>query len=219
MLAVVMIASMIPAMSLASSAADVVGYRSIVTTDYIVIDGDMDDVYKSSEKITSHYWGKGNSSLLSFEAHTAVTAKGLYVWAEIKDSTLNKTESEGTDVGDKFQIYVRMSNGADTAWGWYDTDYLGRNFKTVRSGALADAEYSSAKLSDGSGWRSETFIPFDGAIDVIDIKSVNISIGLQANDAIGQTNTAYCYDKDARNPYYYEEINGYTLYSPLRLFV
>ena len=129
MLVLVMLAAMVPAMSVVSSAASVASYRSVVTTDSIEIDGNLDDAYRNSDKITSNYWGMGNSSTLSFEAYTVVTTKGLYIWAEIKDNSLNKSESEAVYTGDKFQIYVRMSNVSDSAWGWYEFDYNGKASK------------------------------------------------------------------------------------------
>lgn len=217
LLVAVMLLAMIPVISVASSAASVASYRSIVTTDYIEVDGDLDDAYRNSEKITSTYFGKGDSSILSFEAYTAVTTRGLYIWAEIKDSTLDKPESERAGIGDKFQIYVRFFNGTDNSWGYYDTDYLGRKYKTTKGGTLAEATGATMMLADGSGWRSETFIPFEGAIDFIDIKNLTISIGLQAcNGNGGDTYKAICYDKQATSPYYY---SAYDLYSPLDLFV
>lgn len=231
MLVAVMLLAMIPAMSVASFAADATSYRSIVTTDYIEVDGNMDDAYKNSEKITSTYWGKGDSATLGFEAYTAVTTRGLYVWAEIKDSSFDKSEADAADVGDKFQIYVRVSNGIDSLWGWYDTDYNGKALKhsinsqsdlewTIASGCvfgsevLADATYATMKLADGSGWRSETFIPF-GDMDIIDIKELKISVGFQANNEItGGTKYGLCYNHSKGGDYWY----GYSDYTPLSLF-
>lgn len=231
MLVAVMLLAMIPAMSVASFAADATSYRSIVTTDYIEVDGNMDDAYKNSEKISSTYWGKGDSATLGFEAYTAVTTRGLYIWAEIKDSSFDKSEADAADVGDKFQIYVRVSNGIDSLWGWYDTDYNGKALKhsinsqsdlewTIASGCvfgsevLADATYATMKLADGSGWRSETFIPF-GDLDVLDIKGLKISVGFQANNEItGGTRYGLCYNHSKGGDYWY----GYSDYTPLSLF-
>lgn len=222
LLVAIMIIAMIPTMLMPISAADD-SYITVVTSDKIEIDGILDEAYKNSKQITSGYWGTGNSSGLSFVAYTAVTMKGVHVWAEIKDNSLNKSTSHPADMGDKFQIYIRMSNGTQDVWGWYDIDYNGKVAKTVKSGALAAAENVTTKLSDGSGWRSETFIPFDGALDptVVAINKYNIYVGLQANNAVynpssnSNTYTAYCYDKNPSSAQFY---NSYSLYTPLKLF-
>ena len=215
-LVAVMLVATIPAFS--ASAATVDSYRTTLTSKNIAVDGVLDEAYKTSQKITSSFWGTGNSSNLSFEAYTAVTLRGVYVWAEIKDNSLVKSASHPAGEGDKFQIYIRMSNGTDDVWGWYDTDYNGNISKAVKAGSLGTPTYATTKIYDGSGWRSEIFIPFEGSLTIENVSAAKIYIGLQANNATytngATSNTAYCYDKDARSPYYY---NGNDLYSPLNL--
>lgn len=224
LLVAVMAIAMIPAVMINSSAADVVSYASTVTSEKIELDCVLDEPYKNGQSISSTHWGTGNSSGLNFTAYTAVTFRGVYVWAEIKDNSLNKSTSHPADMGDKFQIYIRMSDGKTDAWGWYDADYNGKTSKGVKAGPLANAETVTSKLSDGSGWRCETFIPFEGVLDPMyaDVGAYKLYIGLQANNAVynpntnSNTYTAYCYDKDPSKAQYY---NKYDLFSPLNLFV
>ena len=222
LLVAIMIVAMIPAVLINSSAADVATYVTTVTSEKIELDGVLDEPYKNSQQITSTSWGTGNSSGLSFVAYTAVTIRGIYVWAEIKDTSLNKDTSHPAGMGDKFQIYVRMNNGVQDAWGYYDTDYNGKTAKTSKGGSLADCENVTVKLSDGSGWRSETFIPFDGVLDpaVAAINTYKLYIGLQANNAIYKPSsnendyTAYCFD-NSNGSSFWSKNDNYTL---LKLF-
>ena len=74
-LVAVMLVATIPAFS--ASAATVDSYRTTLTSKNIAVDGVLDEAYKTSQKITSSFWGTGNSSNLSFEAYTAVTLRGV----------------------------------------------------------------------------------------------------------------------------------------------
>ena len=191
-LVAVMVLGMIPVLSMTSSAADV-GYRTALVADNIKVDGDLDDTYSNSQKITPTYWLAGKKSDVDFVAYTVVTIQGIYVWAEIKDSTLDKATNTAAGAGDKLQVYLRLDNGIDNAWGWYDADYNGNILKRsimskndigyeIPSGSvysdkiLADATYASVKLPDGSGWRSEMFIPF-GELDPLNVLDLDIAVG------------------------------------------
>ena len=211
LLVAVMIMSILPTLAVGAATADG-SYRTTVTAETIKLDGQIDEAYKSSKKISSSYWGSGSASHISFNAYTLATIKGLYVWAEIRDNTLTKTEVTPAGEGDKFQFYVTMGNGTDTSWGWYDMDYTGRISKRVKTGTLADAEYSSVKLADGAGWRAEMFIPFEGSVTPVDVKNIKIHVGLQANN--GDV-SAYCYDEFASGQVYF--YMGTDAYNELKL--
>ena len=90
-LTVVMILGIIPAMSIGANPAintllDYKTYRSVVTSENIAVDGQLDEIYKNAQKITPSHWVVGSSEYVSFEAYTAVTLRGVYIWAEIKDT-------------------------------------------------------------------------------------------------------------------------------------
>ena len=119
-----MLLSVIPTLAVSANPAvstvmDYKNYRTVVTADTILVDGELDDVYKNSQKISSEYWIVGSSSKASFEAYTAITLRGLYVWSEIKDSSLNKSDAVAVTSADRFQIYIKFYDGTDLAWGWY----------------------------------------------------------------------------------------------------
>ena len=130
-LALIIVAAMIPAALLTASAIDGNTYTTVVTAENIVLDGLLDEPYKSSRKVVSSYWGTGRSSQLEFVAYPVVTNEGLYVLAEIKDNSLVKDASHPAGEGDKFQLYVRMNDGMTNVWGWYDVDYNNKLSKTV----------------------------------------------------------------------------------------
>lgn len=194
-LVVVMLVAMIPAFSITTAAADPTSYKTTVTAENVKVDGVLDDAYKYSQKITSVYWHTGSESTADFEAYTVLTVQGIYVWAEIKDTTLDKATSTTVNNGDKFQIYLRLENGTQDTWGWYETDYNGKVAKSTQGSiTLADATYATEKLADGSGWRSETYIPF-GNIDPMNIYSLNISMGFQVNNEVyNGTRYGLCFD-------------------------
>ena len=234
LLVAVMLLAAIPAFSVSANPEldtllDYNTYRSIVTTETIIVDGQLDEVYKNTEKITPSHWVVGSSDFVSFEAYTAVTLQGVYIWAEIKDGVLDKSKDIPADLDDKFQIYIKMDDGVNLSWGWYDTDYNGKMLKHSVMDAsdleipiasdsrysdlpLGDPTYACVKLPDGSGWRSETFIPF--AVDPVNVKFYKVAIGLQANhNSSGEANYSACCDKEAVKSAWY----GYGSYTPLNL--
>ena len=188
------------------------------TAEPIQLDGELDDVYKQSELITSEHavaGSLGTTSDTGFIAYTAASAKGVYVWAEIKDSSLDKNSWESPNHGDKFQVYLKINNGTQSKWGWYHVDYNNRIHKGYFT---ADIGLFTKKLADGSGWRAEIFIPYDGNIPLIDINKLSLSIGLQANNGRlnsgktadnynaatdnNHTHIAYCYDTASGSSYW-----------------
>lgn len=109
-----------------SALMDYKNYRTVVTSETISVDGELDEVYKNSQKISSESWIVGNSSKVSFDAYTALTLRGLYVFAEIKDGSLDKSDATSVTASDRFQIYIKFNDGTDLAWGWYEADYNGK---------------------------------------------------------------------------------------------
>ncbi len=215
MLVIVMLVAMIPAVLIpASAATDPTSYKTVVTADNITVDGDLDDAYKYSQKIIPVKWHTGSKSTVYFEAYTVLTVQGLYVWAEIKDNTLDKATSVGVNDGDKFQLYIKMDNGTDSTWGWYETDYNGKKSVSTQGGSsLVAATTSAQKLPDNSGWRSEIFVPY-GNIDPMDIYGLSISVGLQVNNEVsGGTRYGLCYNHTSGGDHWSTNEN----YTPLSI--
>ena len=214
-LAVVMLAAMIPAFAVTASAADPTSYKTTVTSDNVYVDGDLDDAYKNSHKIVPVKWHTGTKDEVYFEAYTVMTINGLYVWAEIKDNSLDKATSTPVNEGDKFQVYIKMDNGTGNTWGWYETDYNGKKHVSTQGGAgLTAATTATQKLPDGSGWRSELFIPY-GNIDPMNITSLKISIGLQVNNEVDSNNRhGLCFDHSEGASFWSSNAN----YIPLSVY-
>ena len=209
MLVVVMLVAMIPAVLLhASAAADPTSYKTTATSDNIKVDGILDDAYKYSQKMTPVKWHTGSDATVDFDAYSVLTINGLYIWAEIKDSTLDKASSTTVNYGDKFQVYIKMDNGTENTWGWYETDYNNKVSVSTQGGVgLVAATAYSHKLPDNSGWRSEIFIPY-GNIDPLNISNLNIAIGLQVNNEVHNgTRYGLCYDSSNGGAYWSSNAN------------
>ena len=236
-LASIMLLSAIPSLSVGANPAvstlmDYKNYRTVVTSETVALDGELDEIYKNSQKISAGSWIVGNSSKVDFEAYTALTLRGLYVWAEIKDGSLDKSDATSVSESDRFQIYIKFYDGTDLAWGWYETDYNGKvsehsvmSAKDIEDGdypissgcsygnvALKEAQVSTVKLADGSGWRSEIFIPLP--VELLNFTNYDLSIGLQAqNGAYGSSDYGVCYDRtDVQNAWC-----GYDCYKSIAL--
>ena len=88
----------------------------IVEDGAITVDGDLDALYTTGTKIVSYpdedpYFRGGAYEAIkedgdgSFEAYIAVDTTGLYVWAQINDTTIFETTNTNGNDGDCFQIY------------------------------------------------------------------------------------------------------------------
>jgi len=195
LLAAVMLVAIIPSAFITNAAAaDPESIKTVASAESIELDGELDDAYKHSQKIVPNTWHTGTASTVYFEAYTVLTVRGIYIWAEIKDETLDKSAGTSAGSGDKFQIYLKLDNGTQDTWGWYEFDYNGNaSLNTQGSIALSTATVTAKKLADGSGWRSESFIPY-GNIDPLNIYGLKLSIGLQVNNEVsGGTRYGLCY--------------------------
>ena len=166
-LASVMLLAMIPAFSVGASNPEVETlmdakyYRTVITADTIIVDGQLDDAYNGSQKI---YAAAGSTSSVNFKAYTAVTLKGFYVWAEITG-------------GASFRVYNLMDDGRAQAWGWYEISKNGTVTATSKgTTALVDATVSTVET--GSGWRAEIFVPF--AVQLLNFTNYKLNIALSA---------------------------------------
>lgn len=88
----------------------------IVKDGTIIVDAELDDGYLAGTRITSYpdespYRRPGYEYLWStakgdFEAYVSLDTKGMYVYAEIEDSTIHPTTNDDGNDGDFFQIYL-----------------------------------------------------------------------------------------------------------------
>lgn len=124
------------------------GYKSVVTTQNVTVDGVRDDIYDKGDDIKS-YVGTGSDKNSSFVANVVANAQGVYVFADIKDTTLDKQPWEATGMGDKLQVYFKMANHfSSVSWGSFEVDYREERYDTsdYKNGELkADAVAKEAK--------------------------------------------------------------------------
>lgn len=99
------------------------GFKSVVTTQNVTVDGVRDGIYDKSDDIKS-YVGVGTAGEGSFVTNVVANAKGVYLFADIKDTTLDKQPWEATSMGDKLQVYFKMANRfSSISWGSFEVDY------------------------------------------------------------------------------------------------
>lgn len=87
---------------------------AIVEEGKITIDGNMEADYTNSQKIVSneeHPFKRGGAEAIwgdikgNFFAYVVVDVNGMYIYAEIEDSTMYETLDTNAQTGDRFQIY------------------------------------------------------------------------------------------------------------------
>ena len=114
------------------------GYTTAVVTDAPVMDGAKDDVYALSEAIKS---GRAADENSSFVAYAVATLQGVYIYADIVDTTLDKLDFEYPNLGDKFQVYFNFGDRLTTLhWSHVELDY--------RDGMYALSDYENDVLKE-----------------------------------------------------------------------
>lgn len=236
LLAVVMVMAVIPASLIPVFAKDADGYANgydvYISHDDPILDGQKDYMYGYSEQIvnTDNHLYKDNKEKNSFVAYSLITATGFYLYAEIKDSSINialesnETENKGyTNVssGDKFAIFMQLSNtiGGVTEWtyGYFDMDYAHDNVQFAADFDHNDvAKMKSSIITDG--WAVEFFLPWENCSPKITkditLSTVGVYFGLQANDSTMVYNInsgkydvshkAICYDNSECANYWHQ---------------
>lgn len=184
------------------------------------VDGRCDDIYLSSEKIVPnyYYWHGGKSCTdVYFEIYTVATEEGLYVWAEITDSTVDAEKEasySNSDQGDKLQICLEVENRTKSLskWGCFDIDYSGKGIYYASRGNYSSDNCTpefTTKTVDG-GWVAEFFISWSDAIGDCDFSEISAYVGFQVNNYGGKNSlpygqaydnveAVYYYDKDAKS--------------------
>lgn len=187
------------------------------------VDGLRDDIYLSSEKIVPGYYyvhnGKASRDVY-FEIYTATTEEGLYVWAEITDSTVDAEKEasyENSDRGDKLQICLEVENKTKSLskWGCFDIDYSGKDIYYGTRGKYNSVnctpEYIT-KIVDG-GWVAEFFISWSDAIGDCDFSEISAYVGFQVNNYGGDDSLPYgqAYDNPEAANYYQKEATNVSI--------
>ena len=193
--------------------ANINKYSVYVTDEKITVDGNPDDVYYKSTKIQSivtddrYYRGKDDNGVSlpdevkaaakgEFIAYIVATKDGLYVYAEIDDTTMHPNDPDyDTDptTGDGFQLYLdwvpdefacskdvlpdpnsdvyrqTYGMGSGQYLGWIHIDYD----NNVRSawgfdGFIAQGGETATRIREGEGWACELFIPWREPVEGID---------------------------------------------------
>ena len=188
-----------------------VGVQTAVVSAAPTVDGVMDAAYAKSEKIVSNVDG--------FYGYTLATTDGLYVFANLADTTLDKPADVTVDKGDKFQLYFQMGNLlSDRNWGYiemdYTTDDVKPNFRYVAKGgfynnAPVEANMQHAFTTSEEGWTAEVFIPWAGSVALDGLNQFTqgtVSVMLQFNDYTHTPKAEGGYTHSARN---YALSNGF----------
>lgn len=181
-----MLAAVIPSVLIPASA---IGYHdgydaAVVAPSQIVLDGELDDAYLKSEKIVNaHQYKAGNS----FYAYAAVTEQGLYVWASIKDPSIDveKESAYGNAKdGDKMQVALQIASGDQFAWGYFDFDYGTLPINKNRDYATSKCLPRKATKLVSGGWNAEFYVPWDctNKVDTSDFGKLSAYIGIQVNN-------------------------------------
>lgn len=203
LLAVVMVMAVIPAslIPVFAKAADgyANGYDVYISHDDPILDGQKDYMYEYSEQIVNTYYHRaGNEPNItiyngvSFTAYALITVKGFYLFATITDTTVDKdnTYEKSNDIasGDKFEIYMQLSNtvGTSTEWayGYFDMDYVHNT--VAYSGNFNQNAVVKTTTNKNVSWTVEFFLPWENCTSKITTpitpNTLGLNIGLQANN-------------------------------------
>lgn len=136
-------------------------YQAAVTTNEIVVDGQIDEVYYDGTHITEieHWSGSKNTETFGFDAYTAATLEGFYVYINVQDTTMNNIAEGDTDPlngGDRIQFYFDWTpigyRHDDGLYIYTNTrDYLG---STCFYGGWIGVDYND-NLNTGAGRMGE----------------------------------------------------------------
>lgn len=216
-LAVSMLATMFTAFMLPAFAASDRMYDVAMTQEKIAVDGEMDEIYLESTKITSVPIHGDKTTGLEFEAYVVADYTGFYVWTNIIGE---KTYVNTTGHKDYLQIYYNMSEkGKQTDIGYFQIDYnenlwCRNSTSAYESKAPEGASYEAFKTD--TGWVCEIYIPWRTGTAVYNAMqkkdaSCYFGIGFQYNDDTdgdGNWNTVL-YDDEWGGSYWSTDAGGY----------
>ena len=197
-LVVVMIVAMIPATLLTALAAKYTGYYNgydvyFSETD-LALDGKMDAAYENSEKIistkvTTH---NGAAQGTSFEAYVASTSAGFYLFANVKDSTIDvdAEKAAGVSTGDMVQFYMQVANTTTTGEGdsavtttQYSKNYFYCDYAHTEGDNTNVKSASSNVTSDG--YSIEIFVPWTvwtGITNGLTLETATVYFGVEVHN-------------------------------------
>ena len=196
-LIVAMVVAMVPTMLMPASAAQAAGYIDgydvYVSETAPTFDGQLDDVYKNSEKIVSTY---ATSDAVSFELYYLATAEGLYSCAYVKDSTVDLAGEAAVSLtnGDIIIFYVGIEGG------W--TGYLYGDY-----GHDAYYAFQLAATIVEDGYVLETYVDWGSlAADGISLDTMKLKLGyVVADQALDSSHLHNAFD----NPVYTDAAGVY----------
>lgn len=242
LLAVVMVMAVIPAslIPVFAKAADGYenGYDVYISHDDPIFDGKKDAMYDNSEKIVNTYHhtsGDKSYDQVNFEAYALITAKGFYLYADVKDSSVkdNVEKEKGYGLpksGDKLAIFMQLANyqypigslSADAenpvewVWGYFDMDYALDNVSHSGDFNLGSNNGKAVKKSSitDDGWTVEFFFSWQNCTNgkitkTITPQTISVYFGIQANNYGEADGSKYgiAYDTKACESYWHTKAN------------
>ena len=230
-LVVAMVVAMIPAALVSVLAAPYTGhgdgYDVYVSEEELTLDGQMDAAYNNSEKIVD---GHHHTNGASFEAYAAVTSTGFYLFANVKDSTVDVAgeSAVAAGTGDKSQVYIQVANAVTTGegdnavttthydWAYYDCDY-------AHTAAVQNANVKTASTVVEGGYTFEICIPWSVFTDITNGFSLNtckVWFGFQVNNyTLSGTNTGLVVDNPGTMSYWSGDFGGAGTTAPSKFMI
>jgi hypothetical protein len=198
-----MVVAMIPATLIPAFAVPYTsssnGYDVYVSGTEIILDGQKDVAYESSERIFSAYQYKSG---VNFEAYVVVTATGVYFFSSVIDSTVNIANEQEWSLGngDKFQIYMQVAKEfRDDKGALTETRYQKHYFDCdyAHEVSAQSSLVKSKSTITANGYDIEAFVPWTfwtSIPDGLNANNAKLWIGLQINDYEDGTQKAQVYD-------------------------
>ncbi len=184
-------------------------HNLFVTNEKIVLDGEAEKSYYQSTMIMDRsHWVNNSTDNPAFKAYYVATLDGLYVWADVDDTTMNNINDDDPETGEMVQIYLDWSRNyvsheatglagydyrdvvqsSGRFGGWICLDYNG-NIKLSRSMTKLDVKSAVVKHKDNAdqyvGYAIEAFIPWNDYMkDQIGAHAndIHLGIGIQVSD-------------------------------------
>ena len=205
-LIIAMVVAMIPATLIPAFAAQWTGYGNgydvYFTETDPTLDGQMDAAYANSEMVVDTYHHTNGAS---FQTYYLATNSGVYVYSNVKDSTVDvageSAVAQGT--GDKAQVYFQLSNTVDGTteytWGYYDFDYAHEN------SAQGPGKAKSSITADG--YAIEIFMPWTtwagSFTQAFSLETIKVYVGFQVNNySLDGTNNGLVVDNPGTMSYW-----------------
>ena len=177
-LIVAMVVAMIPAAALSVLAAPNTGFMDGYDAYYAKkapeLDGVMDDAYLNSEAVRPGY-----HTGLNFTAYYVLADDGIYLCADVKDTTINEGEKDDQypeTSGDWLRAYFQISYTSNGTTTWASQQYIYYDYAHT-TGTIGYGESASTITDDG--YILEIFVPW--SLYKIGTEDVTVYVGIQLN--------------------------------------